>query len=158
MFSQSYTIVNNSSSDSQQNFVIPELVAWAKFSLDSFTPWFRAWSSVDCNGLCNFKFTDLASYNWFWTINTLSNKCSQCKFYVFRWWSLKYTIYYDKMPVSELSPVINWLESSINEFIPYVVYVWLWLLSAVIWFFAIKWLLRFVKWSTLSVFKSRKRK
>ena len=73
-------------------------------------------------------------------------------------WKFIYNRKSDLVPVSELSPIINWLENSISEFIPYVVYVSLWILGAVIWFYAIKWLLRFVKWSSLSVFSSRKRK
>lgn len=63
-----------------------------------------------------------------------------------------------KMPVSQLSPVVNWLKTSINEFIPYIVYIWLWILWVLIWFYAIKRLLRYVKWSTFSVFSSRRKK
>ena len=63
-----------------------------------------------------------------------------------------------KMPVSTLSPVISWLSNAINEFIPYVVYVGLGVLGVIIWFVAIKWLLRYTKWKTLGVFKSRRKK
>lgn len=57
-----------------------------------------------------------------------------------------------------LSGAISWLSGAVNEFIPYLVYITLWLLSAIIWFVAIKWLLRYTKWKTLGVFKSRRKK
>lgn len=62
------------------------------------------------------------------------------------------------MPVSILSPVVDWLEDSIIEFIPYVIYVWLWLLSALIWFISIKWLINWVRWKSLWVFRFKLKK
>lgn len=59
---------------------------------------------------------------------------------------------------SWLVSIVSNLNTTISEFIPYVVYIGLWILSVIVWFYAIKWLLRFVKWSSLSVFSSRKRK
>lgn len=106
--------------------------------------------------------------------NVYSNPAySQCSDAVFYWdvnvrydardclnwgFSVNYTVAHDSMPVSSLSPVINWLSESINEFIPYVVYVWLWVLGVLIWFFAIKRLMNRVKRQSFWVFKSRKRK
>lgn len=56
------------------------------------------------------------------------------------------------------APVIWGLTNSIWEFIPYVAYLWLWILWVVIWFFAIKWLIKFVYWNTYSFFSSRRKK
>lgn len=64
----------------------------------------------------------------------------------------------DWICVWTFSPVINWLKSSVNEFIPYVVYVWLWILTSLLWFVAIRWLINWVKRKLLIVFSSRKRK
>ena len=57
-----------------------------------------------------------------------------------------------------LTPVITWLTNSINEFIPYMVYIGLWVLGVIVWFFAIKRLLRYVNRSTFNVFSSRRKK
>lgn len=57
------------------------------------------------------------------------------------------------MPVSSLTPIINWLSSSINEFIPYVSFIWIWVLSILIWFFVVRWFINWCKRSVLSPFK-----
>lgn len=51
------------------------------------------------------------------------------------WWSL--------LPnwESDLSWIISWLSDTINEFIPYLVYLGLWIITALIWFVAIRWLI-----------------
>ena len=57
------------------------------------------------------------------------------------------------VPVSSLSPVITWLSNSLSEFIPYIVYIWLAILGATIWFVWIKWLIRWVRVKILWIFK-----
>jgi len=42
-------------------------------------------------------------------------------------------------------PAINWLKSVMSEFIPYVVYVWLGIVVAVLGFVAIRWLINWVR-------------
>lgn len=42
---------------------------------------------------------------------------------------------------SDLSWIISWLSDTINEFIPYLVYLGLWIITALIWFVAIRWLI-----------------
>lgn len=59
---------------------------------------------------------------------------------------------------SNFTPIITWLTNSINEFIPYVAYVWLGVLWVLIWFFAIKRLINWVRWNTLSIFNSRRKR
>ena len=66
--------------------------------------------------------------------------------------------YVSSTPSTQLSPVISWLSDSISEFIPYVVYVGLWVLGAVIWFVSIKWLINRVRRQSFWVFSSRKKK
>lgn len=54
--------------------------------------------------------------------------------------------------------IIGSLESTMAEFIPYVVYVWLGVLGAVIWFVAIKWLMNWTRAKVLWTFSSWKRR
>ena len=55
-------------------------------------------------------------------------------------------------------PIITSLSSTLTEFIPYVVYVWLGVLGAVIWFVAIKWLMNWTRAKVLGTFSSGKRR
>lgn len=57
------------------------------------------------------------------------------------WWTANFT------------PVITGLTGSINEFIPYVVYIGLWVLGVLIWFVAIK---RLINWVRAKIFSSFK--
>lgn len=57
-----------------------------------------------------------------------------------------------------LEPIITSLGSTLTEFIPYVVYVWLGVLGAVIWFVAIKWLMNWTRAKVLWTFSSGKRR
>lgn len=59
------------------------------------------------------------------------------------WWEL----------IWQLSPVITWLSSAVVEIIPYIVYIWLWVLGAILWFVAIKWLINWIRSKILSPFK-----
>ena len=57
-----------------------------------------------------------------------------------------------------LTPIITSLTSTLNEFIPYVVYVGLGVLGAVIGFVAIKWLMNWTRAKVLGTFSSRRRR
>lgn len=57
-----------------------------------------------------------------------------------------------------LQPIITSLGDTLTEFIPYVVYVWLGVLGAVIWFVAIKWLMNWTRAKVLWTFSSGKRR
>lgn len=57
-----------------------------------------------------------------------------------------------------LEPIITSLTSTITEFIPYVVYVWLGVLGAVVGFVAIKWLMNWTRAKVLGTFSSGKRR
>ena len=59
---------------------------------------------------------------------------------------------------TQLEPIISSLSSTLTEFIPYVVYVGLGILGAVIWFVAIKWLMNWTRAKVLGTFSSGKRR
>lgn len=54
---------------------------------------------------------------------------------------------------SNFTPVLTSISSSISEFIPYIVYIGLWILGALIWFYAIRW---FINWLRKKIFSSFK--
>lgn len=60
---------------------------------------------------------------------------------------------------SDLSWIITWLNSTIIEFIPYLVYLGLWIITVIIWFVAIRWLVNRtqakIRW-TFSSWRRRK--
>ena len=57
-----------------------------------------------------------------------------------------------------LSPIIESLGDVMTEFIPYVVYIWLWVLGAVIGFTAIRWLMNWTRAKVLGTFSSGRRR
>lgn len=59
---------------------------------------------------------------------------------------------------ASLEPIITSLSSTLTEFIPYVVYVGLGVLGAVIGFVAIKWLMNWTRAKVLWTFSSGKRR
>lgn len=91
-------------------------------------------------------------FNWPFTLISISSATSVW------WWNEWWNDWWDSELIWQLSPVITWLENSINEFIPYVVYIWLGVLGVIIWFVAIKWLINWVRRQSFWVFSSRKRK
>lgn len=56
--------------------------------------------------------------------------------YIFQW-AVDWETYWE----SDLSWIITWLNSTITEFIPYLVYLGLWIITVIIWFVAIRWLI-----------------
>lgn len=57
---------------------------------------------------------------------------------------------------SDLTPAIDWLKVTIALLIPYVVYIWIWVLLAVLWFYAIRWLVNWMSNKINSYFKSKR--
>lgn len=53
---------------------------------------------------------------------------------------------------ADLDQVIDWLEWVMSEFIPYVAYVGLWIIVAVLGFVAIRWLVNWVRAKVFSAF------
>lgn len=127
---------------------------------------------------CDWTYTlSLSSNNWevfsvkYWSkINASTDSASisvDCWTDVQVWWSfltypssdfevdyvLTYTSVSSSMPVSSLSPVVNWLSNTVSEFIPYIVYIWVWILSVLIWFVAIKRLINWIRNKILSPFR-----
>lgn len=69
-----------------------------------------------------------------------------------------YQIYWYVPPIVEwgtevFSGVLTSVSSSVSEFIPYIVYIWIWILTASIWFVSIKWLLNRLKSKVLNPFR-----
>lgn len=62
----------------------------------------------------------------------------------------------NKMPVSALTPAIDWLKGTVFEIIPYVVFIWIWMLLATIWFYAVRRLVNWLAWKINSNFKSKR--
>lgn len=75
---------------------------------------------------------------WWWLVDSTTNN---------NWWSIL------EWWTANFTPVITGLTNSINEFIPYVVYIGLWVLSVLIWFVAIK---RLINWIRAKIFSSFK--
>lgn len=59
---------------------------------------------------------------------------------------------------ASLQPILTSLTTTINEFIPYVVFIGLGVLGAVIGFVAIKWLMNWTRAKVLWTFSSGKRR
>lgn len=57
-----------------------------------------------------------------------------------------------------LEPIMTSLESTLTEFIPYVVYIGLGVLGAIIWFTAIRWLMNWTRAKVLGTFSSWRRR
>ena len=72
------------------------------------------------------------------------------------WWSNSWNLLPDW--VWNLTWIISSLSTTLNEFIPYLVYVWLWIISALIWFVAIKRLINWIRAKIFSSFSSWRRR
>lgn len=57
-----------------------------------------------------------------------------------------------------LEPIVTSLSDTLTEFIPYVVYIGLGVLGAVIWFVAIKWLMNWTRAKVLGTFSWGRRR
>lgn len=60
--------------------------------------------------------------------------------------------------VSDLSWVISWLESTVSEFIPYLVYIGLGIITATIGFVAIRWLMNWTQAKVRGTFSGWRRR
>lgn len=68
---------------------------------------------------------------------------------IWEWWTILNWF-------SDLTPAIDWLKVTIALLIPYVVYIWIWVLLAVLWFYAIRWLVNWMSNKINSYFKSKR--
>lgn len=64
--------------------------------------------------------------------------------------------YVPSTPNSQMQPAINWLHDTVWEIIPYVVYIWIWVLLAILWFYWIRRLVNRIAWKINSVFRSKR--
>ena len=72
------------------------------------------------------------------------------------WWDIGWSSSSVIWWYSALTPAIDWLRGTVYEIIPYVVYIWIWVLIAVIWFYAIRWLVNWIWWKVKSNFSSKR--
>ena len=63
---------------------------------------------------------------------------------IIRWWT------------TALTPAFDWLKSSVSQIIPLVIYIWIWILLAVLWFYAIRRLVNWLWKKINSVFRSKR--
>lgn len=68
---------------------------------------------------------------------------------------------YTKVPTlpinnQSLTPAINWLHDTVWEIIPYVLYIWIWVLLAILWFYWIRRLVNRIVWKINSIFRSKR--
>ena len=64
--------------------------------------------------------------------------------------------YVPSTPNSQMQPAINWLHDTVREIIPYIVYIWIWVLLAILWFYAVRWLVNRIARKINSVFRSKR--
>lgn len=97
----------------------------------------------DINWFYEYSITQSSSgWEWSWSnpwIDSWSNPWTDIWDSILPWWSL--------------TPVISNLAITISEFIPYVIYVWFWILGAIIWFVAIRRLINWLRNKTLTPFR-----
>ena len=60
------------------------------------------------------------------------------------------------MPISALTPAIDWLHETVKQLIPLVVYLWIWILVVTLWFIAIRWLVNWMSNWIKSKFSSKR--
>ena len=106
----------------------------------AFSNWVIMFSDAWFNPTSNTRFQAICEWNWNWNMEFHYQWILPDPPLV-PWWTANFT------------PVITGLTSSINEFIPYVVYIGLWVLWVLISFVAIKWLINWVRSKIFSSFK-----
>ena len=133
------------------NYWITSLTEWITYTVVNLNDWPLKYQPC-ANSSCSVRRNNSVSSSYVISSSDISPQL-QCYWS----WPCKFSVSYiqksEIVPVSSLSPVIEWLTSTINEFIPLVVYIWLGVLGAVIWFVAIKWLINRLRSKTLSPFK-----
>lgn len=121
-----FDIVNNDS----ENYISCEFAYnWSQSSLD--------WYNID--SLDGYCILDAWTYevnhsDWDYFNSITLSYWNSSEWWDNSWWSL--------LPnwESDLAWIITWLNSTITEFIPYLVYLGLWIITVIIWFVAIRWL------------------
>lgn len=140
-----------------QKILLPE-------TLDSYTV-----ISIDWN--CNWvRFFDWSNTNNYAVCTPSSLPCSVTprSNNTSVWWSsenwpscnwnvvISYSASSSKMPISALTPAIDWLHETVKQLIPLVVYLWIWILVVTLWFIAIRWLVNWMSNWIKSKFSSKR--
>lgn len=169
-----YDSINNSTNTINWNPNAEYTFYYKNIDDSSYTIKFECTNNI-CTNTSNFDYDDLLEYDFNfmqaicvepWNDWVASNDFCNQKWWWNEWWNTWWNTWWnewwnewwDSELIWQLSPVITWLENSINEFIPYVVYVWLGVLGVIIWFVAIKRLINRTRSKSLWVFSSRRRR
>lgn len=99
-------------------------------------------------------------FNWYWNWS-VRNECNVNMGGTFNLqldvgtcnWVVKVSTRSTYLPIDVTTPILTWLTTVFNELIPYVVYIWLWILVVTIWFVAIKWLMLWIYNKVKFIFK-----
>lgn len=108
-----------------------------------FDNWVIMFSDVWFSPSLNTRFQAVCKWNWNWNME-----------FHYQW------ILPDPPLVpwtfSNFTPVIDWISDVTTEFIPYVVYIWIWTLLVILWFIAVKWLVNWLVRKITVIFKSKR--
>lgn len=148
----------------------------------NFTPWYYKFEYVPVNSFCSVWSSSVVAFyqfrgcNWWdWNCFTTSVDNPSNPFNVsidrdytsirvwYNWWGncrnsiLKIYKYYETTLYDDwLIPVILSVFDVTTEFIPYVVYIWIWTLLVTLWFIAVKWLVNWLVRKITVIFKSKR--
>jgi len=147
---------------SKVSFECPNWNCFLWFMTDStlcrlnYNNWTLTIDDFDTDGCTDMNWeywvTSDSEFNVFSSLTVCPNGCSSDE-WAWTWSTL--------LPnwESDLSWIISWLNSTITEFIPYLVYLGLWIITVIIWFVAIRWLVNRtqakIRW-TFSSWRRRK--
>lgn len=134
----------------------PDFPCWVRFDDWNFNECF----SMMCYNWDCTTFTQYSCVNW-QTYNIEVSGASEVPFlsitfsdWQISWWWSEWSVivwwYWS------LTPAISWLWESVSQLIPLVVYIWIGVLLAIIWFFAIRWLLNRLNWKINWYFSSKR--
>ena len=136
------------------NYWIKSLTEWITYNLVNLNGWPLVYQPC-ANSSCSVRRSISISSSY--VINSIDiSPQLQCNWYSTCKFSVSYIQKNEIVPVSSLTPAINWLKDVVYEVIPYVVYIWIWLLLSIIWFYAVRWLVNWLWWKINSYFNSKR--
>ena len=141
------------------------LAWWVNYSPNKLNwitcPW---WSDFQIRVYCkNWSNTPASWVSDYVSADTIKWSCWNVwlDYFVFTryyWWWRNCSVSYnsDKLCYDSFSPAVSWLKDTINEIIPYIVFISIWLLLATIWYVAVRWLVNWLWKKIKSVFSSKR--
>ena len=150
-FSSAYSLIENISFVPSSKYFFPSSLVWQEISVNcSWQDWFELFFS------CAERYFP----SWSSSIDDIliSEWCSIISYNATA--SCSYSYNSSVLPFNQLFVLLNpaWdgLKNSFYVIIPYVVYIWIWLLVCTLWFYAIRWLVNWIWIKVNSVFKSKR--